>query len=652
MDDLIATHYTLAPQAAPMAVGGLNGYAVTDKRESGRSLLAIQTKPALPPRSRLLSGRAAGPVPHAVMPLDYGPGRDPSGREAFFILCPPLPGPAIAAETRLWSETEAMRCLLLPAAAALDALAERGITHRAIRPDNIFRAGPGEKIVLGPCWAAPPASLQPAAFEPPYAAQCLACGRGEGTPHDDVYALGVTILWCVLGGAAEWADDAALLRRKLSAGSLAALAGQARLSPSLTDLLRGMLAEDPDHRPAPALLLDPEQARSRRVATRPPARAQRPLELGDMQASFPRELALALGANTDQGATLVRNGTVGTWLRRSVGDTALALRLDEALARAAAEAPAEGTRPAHVIVARAVAALDPLAPLVWRGIALFPDGLGTALVQATLGNQPGLLAALEEILSQDVTAAWLAGRVPRAEYTRMQQDVRDWRDWLSTKGVTGGMPRVLYGANPLMACASPVLGGRAVARLADLLPALEDAAADTDRKRPPIDAHIAAFIAARADQSMMADANRLGGFATAADRLAVLALFGRLQQRLTQDKLPRLAGWLLDSGMAELGAWRCLATRKALAARLAEYAARGQITPMVQVLEDGAAKGNDLAGAQEAANRLACIEAALAALNSGKARRAEQSRETGHEIATGLSLLSVLGGAVAVALAG
>ena len=69
-----------------------------------------------------------------------------------------------------------------------------------------------------------------------------ASGTRRGSPYDDVYALGVTILWCMLGGdGAGWADEPALLQRKLTMGSLAALAAQARLSPTMTDLLRGML---------------------------------------------------------------------------------------------------------------------------------------------------------------------------------------------------------------------------------------------------------------------------------------------------------------------------------------------------------------------------------------------------------------------------
>jgi hypothetical protein len=652
MDHIIATHYTLASPVVAVPVGGLTGFAVTDRRDTARNLLAVQTRPDLPPRARLLSGRAGSLVPHAVMPLDDGPGKDAAGREHFFIVCQALPGPSIAADPRPWSESEVLRCLLQPAAAALDTFSERGISHRAIRPDNIFRAGPGEKIVLGPCWAAPPASLQPAAFEPPYSAQCLAAGRGDGTPHDDVYALGAVILWCVLGGQTDWGDDIAVLRRKLAVGSLAALAGQARLSPSLTDLLRGMLAEDSEHRPAASLLLDPEQARSRRIASRPPPRAQRALELGDMQAWYPRELAWALSGHPERGAALVRNGTVGTWLRRSVGDTQMAMRLEEAMARLSAESPAEGAKPAHLVIARAVAALDPLAPLVWRGVSLFPDGLGTALVVATLASQTLVVAALEEVLTQDATASWLVGRTPRADYTRMQQEVRDGRDFLSSRGVSGGLARLLYGGNPLLACLSPLLAGRAVARLVDLLPALEQAAPGADRKRPPVDNHIAAFVAARADPSVLGDAGRLAGFASPGDRLSVLALFARLQQRLCPEPLPALSGWLIESGMAELGAWRSFATRKRMSASLGELAGRGQIAPMLGLLQNHDAQAQDSEGAQHAAQRLAAIEAVLSSLRGGAERRRQQVRQTAQEIATGLSILSLIGGAIAVALAG
>ena len=51
--------------------------------------------------------------------------------------------------------------------------------------------------------------------------------------------------------------DRAIIRRKLEFGTYAALAGDERLPPIIGDLVRGMLAEDPEHPPTPAMLLDP-----------------------------------------------------------------------------------------------------------------------------------------------------------------------------------------------------------------------------------------------------------------------------------------------------------------------------------------------------------------------------------------------------------
>ena len=140
--------------------------------------------------------------------------------------------------------------MLRPAAHVLEHLQARGMTHRGIRLDNVFQSAPGQPVVLGSAWAAPPAMAQPALFEPPYSAMCLPAGRGDGSIADDVYALGVLLLCLALGRAPlAQLDDAAILRRKLELGTYAALAGDERLPPIIGDLVRGMLAEDPEHRP-------------------------------------------------------------------------------------------------------------------------------------------------------------------------------------------------------------------------------------------------------------------------------------------------------------------------------------------------------------------------------------------------------------------
>jgi hypothetical protein len=637
-----------------LTVGGLRGCGVADKRDATRRLLAVQVPDGVAPRARILSGQFAAPVPNTVMPLDHGPGRDEAGQEGYFILCPALPGPALDAAPARWSDAEVINGLLLPAAAALEMLYDRGLTHRAIRPNNVFRAGPGEKVVLGPFWAAPPGGLQPAAYEPPYSAICLPAGRGEGSIADDVYALGVTMLWCLLGGQVPWPDGLGVISAKLEQGSLAALTGTARLGGSMTDLLRVMLAEDPDHRPLPSLLLDPAQARSRRLATRPAQRAQRALLVGQHEAWSTRELTFAMAREPDRAAALVKTGAVDRWLRRMLNDGQAAVRLEDVIHAHQDDDVAEDARTEPLLVMRAIAVLDPLAPLAWRGVALFPDGLGAALAAATHGPAASapVAAALEELVAFDIIGQWPGCLARRRDAEGLRQFSRDVRSMLGTRGPAGGLKRVVYSLNPLLACASKLLGGRIAARAGDLLPALEAASASADRKRPPLDGHLAAFIASTADTPVMSELGATDAMTSAKERMAVLGLYGRLQLRLHPAPLPGLAGWLLECGLIELTSWQSFRARKDMAEKLAAEAKAGQIAAMVLLLRNDAAVQADRAGAEQAALRLQAITIELGQLRYGTTHRDEVARRNGQEIAAAAGLTSAMGAALVLALTG
>ena len=102
------------------------------------------------------------------------------------------------------------------------------------------------------------------------------------------------------------------------------------------DLVRGMLAEDPDHRPPPELLLDPANARAP-PRRRPPARgaARRPLMLGDIAVFDARTLGFALLKDDKKAFQALRPGTVTQWLRRGIGDAALASAVEDVVSRPA-----------------------------------------------------------------------------------------------------------------------------------------------------------------------------------------------------------------------------------------------------------------------------------------------------------------------------
>jgi hypothetical protein len=645
---VIATQYEIdAGRPAMVLQGGLRAFAVTDRRDPGLQLMAVMTRPDLPARPRMQRAGSFAPVPHAVMPLAYGAGRDPAGYQGWFIVAEAVPGAPLGLGRERWREQDLIAYVLLPAAAALDALAGRGLTHRAINPDNLFRAGARDPVTLGPFWAAPPACLQPAIFEPPYMARCLPNGRGDGVIADDVYALGVTLLSLAIGRlpmALPEMSDEAVLRRKVELGSYLALTENQALTPLIGDLLRGMLAEDPDHRPSPALLLRPEQARARRVAARPPRRSQLPLRIGAASAWSARDLAQGLGLHPEAAYALLKSGEVERWLRRQLGDPQLGMELEE-ITRATSSEPDEGRRK-NLLIMRCLAAIDPLGPLVWRGVAIQPDAVGTALV----GASAEVSAALQEVVASQAAGSFMAVTRRRAERAGFADELRLQRSWLAAPGPAGGLNRLIYGLNPLLPCGSKLLGGAPVVRVGELLPALDAAAAKADRGLPPIDAHIAAFLAARADGSLTRELSALRSFADPEGRLDVLRLYGQLQARLNPEPLPGLAGWLVASGCAAAGEFRHHRTRAALGDRVEAAAQAGLISDLVRLVDNEAARAADRRGAAAAARRVAQIRAELDGARQGAARRRAEAAQVGQEVVAAASLVAVLGAILGLAL--
>jgi len=640
----------------PGAGGGQPAFAATDRRTGQAGYMAIQVAPGAPPRPQPLAALADFADPRLLVPLAYGTAPGPAGRPAWYVVCPAPPGPPLwppgADSIRPWSDADLIARLLRPAASVLEALERARLTHRAIRPQNLF-ADPaqGGQAVLGAAWAAPAASTQPAVFEPPYMAMCAPSARGAGRIGDDVYALGVTMLALAVGRLPlAGLDDETVVRRKLELGCFQALVGDARLSPPIADLVGGMLAADPEHRPPPALLADPAAARARRVAARPPRRAPRPLEVGEMSVFDARSLAHAIARQPEAGARVVRNGVADHWLRRVLGDTTVAARIEDVQRARNAEGHASDAIADARLVLQSVAMLDPLAPLCWRGVALWPDAIGTALVAEPADAT--LRARIEEIVAQEIVGTWAAARPEQCDPTVLRLEARQQRAWLRLRGWAGGLARLDYALNPLLPCRAALFADRPAARLPDVLPALEAVAARADlRAAPPIDRELAAFIAARMEGRLDAEIAALGDAAepyeAAVRQVAVLA---ELQSRQKAPKLPALAAWLAAIVTPTLPRWHNRDTQAARDAALAAAVPAGDLAALLGTIDDPAARDADERGHAEARDAVRRLDARIARLIAATATRAETALRLGQETAAVAGLTALVAAIVAVLL--
>jgi hypothetical protein len=662
---LISGCYAVDPaQELSQYGGGHPCFAATDQRLGRRDLMAVQASPNAPARSLPISALASVTIENMLLPLAHGRAATGHGTNACFIIMPRPTGgklphrPMVPAAP--WAERELLDCALRPLARALDQLHRIGMTHRAIRPNNLFRAKMGHALTLGGAWAAPPASAQPCVFEPPYSAMCHQAGRGDGSIADDVYALGVLLVTLAAGSEPmAGQDDEAIIRAKLERGSFTALTANLNLSSTITDLLRGMLAEDPDHRPSPALLADPHVARSRRLATRPRPRAPRPLDLGGIAAADARTLAYAMHRAPRIAIALLRSAAIDTWLRRTLGDPALAAKLDE-IVRGGNDDPIGGrARSDSLLLMRAIAVLDPLAPLCWQGLALFPDGIGPVLADVGAYHTDAPAAAkIEAIIENELCAIWGEARPARSDIALLRLDCRQQRILLRTAGWAGGLSRVSYALNLLLPCRSPQIAHEAILRIHELIPAW-DRRAGSHPGSPPIfviDPESAAFIAARFNGRMDSD---LAILAQLEDPdidppghrgLAQLRVLTQLSEQDTANRWPALAEIAAFPARAALSQWKGRTARAERERALAEAISVGSIPTMLTVLVDPSAKGNDASASQAATQELHRIDAEITRLIEARAWRGASARNTGHEVAAGLGIITLAGAAVFAAL--
>ncbi len=635
------SRYVIDVSRRCLHAGAQAAFVAIDRQTGDSDLMALQVARWAPAWAPALQPMP-GPIENLLTPLACLRAPVTQNEQGFFLVYPGVPGPPVLAQPRAWSEAALIAQVLRPIAQILVALEGRGLTHRAIRPDNVYDAGPNRPVVLGPAWAAPPGLLQPAVFEPPYSAVCHRAGRGRGHIADDVYALGVLLITLALGRIPLGdLTDAQILSRKLALGSFPALAGEARLPLLIADLARNMLAEDPEHRPPPSLLLDPISAGGRRVAARPPRKAQRPLMVGSTPIWDSRTLAYAIGGNPGEGLAVMRSGEAMQWLRRSLGDAGLAVRLEDLERHRAHDGPADNPRADAMMVMRAVALIDPLAPLFWRGVALWPDGLGP-LLAAGQAEDSALCESLTDLIAHDGVASWAAQRVERCDEVMLRVEGRVQRDSLLIKGPSGGLPRLIYSLNPMLPCASPLVGGAWVHRLQDIPPALDATAHGVDPARDPLDPHLVAFIAARAERGLDREVNGLNGRLDEATRLlAQLRLLAALQSRYWPSPLPSLAAWIVARASPLVTLWHNRDRREEIAAALNTLAVAGFLTPILSLIEDPAARTADQQGAIDATVQLSRIDAELAQIENGAEGRLAQAERIGQEIAAAAGLTAL-----------
>ena len=442
-------------------------------------------------------------------------------------------------------EDHLTRQIIHPLVSALKELSSRGVVHGAIRPTNLFyRDLASGGLMLGECLSTPPGYGQPVLLETVERGLASPAGRGNGTMADDLYSLGVTLLLLLLGrNPVAHLDDEAIIQAKIERGSYPALVGQMRLPLAINEVIRGLLVDDPKQRWT-LQDLDLWVAGRRLSPKQPqvPRRAARPLEFQGQEYWHCRTLARALAKHVPAAATVIEGGELDKWLRRSMGDDARADAVANAIQTAST---GKAGHMSERLVSRVCMALDPTAPIRYRGKAMMPDGIGGMLSDAFLrGESPQPVA---EVLANQLPMFWVNVQSDfKPEFVPMVQNFDQIRAFLDRTAHALGVERVLYEMNPTMPCISPLVAKQVPTTPAELLRALDWMAAGGERHKEPIDRHIAAFLAVRHRRTDELLYTQLGSSVETMRRvIAMLTILADVQARTGTDGLSHLAAWVV-----------------------------------------------------------------------------------------------------------
>ena len=618
-------------------------FVARDRDRPAAAIFALICDAEALPRHDVLAALHGLRSPVLSMPRAWGVIDWPASRRRHFALLydRPLGGRVAEAMSQTIApipEDALLHSVLPPLAAALRELAGAGLTHRAIRPTNLFFLDAERRqLAVGDCVSGPPAALQPVACEPIESGLAMPLGRGNGSSADDLYALGATLLFLLLGRMPAVALGAEqLLADKIARGSYNALLGAERLNGALAEAIRGLLADDPRERWGAQEL--ETWLVGRRVSAKPPAiakRATRPFDVGGQPCYTARAVAHGFARDPLAAMRAARAQDFQVWMQRALGDE----ERSKALAAALAESQAPGAA-AHDdwLISRVACALDPAAPIRYRSVAVAIDGFGPALLAACRGD--GSLQHLAETIRDRLPQFWLSVQPAfRPEHVPVLKTFERFRVHLEDRRPGHGVERVLYEMNPRLHCLSPAIEADCVLEAGDVLWALERASSGAKGDEFQLDRHLAAFIAARYRRAGVDWMDALNSGDAMQRVLGALYLLARLQAYKGPAAVPALAQRLARHLPATAERYHNRARRARIKAELPGVVARGNLVDLLSLVDAGTDRQLDAAGFHQAQREYLLIQRRLDNLRADAPRRPQAARDSGLRYAAHASSL-------------
>lgn len=525
-------------------------------------------------------------------------------------------------------------------------LRDKELFHGAIRPSNLWTKNieTYDHVILGECLSLPASYTQPVLFETVTRGMANPLARGDGTPEDDMYALGVTLALLLRHtDSTSELSDAEIIQKKIETGSYAAIVGKDRFTGSTLELLRGLLHDDPKER----WNIDDIQAwlDGRRLSPKPPKKfkkGSRPIIFGEEKYYQPAVLASVLEKDPLEVRRIVHEGDLAQWVERSLDSKAMAAAIKDI--KQLAEKSGSPNTYEDRLSCYVSMALDLSAPIRYRGMHFFPRGYGNLLAYSVVNEHDP--SAHIEMLSQGIVSFWLREYGGRSEPEEVLLRYDGAQKFVTNTNMGFGFERCLYFLNSGLPCLSPKLKKSCALTPQQIILAFDKQCKKEANPERFLDRHIIAFLFAKAPKLIDLLIKDVDAVEEYKKLLAELRILARIQKNYKIGPLKDLARTLAKKCGPLYERYHDVELQKKIEKDVVRHAENGDLQEMQDAVDNYDVRMSDLKIFYQAIREYRLMVKEHKELSEKLADKKNFGKKTGRDI--GAAIASVIAGLTTV----
>lgn len=611
---------------------GAEAFEVKDHITPQRDIFALVCSNETSPRLSYLAYLKSVEAPNILKLIEYGIIKKENGEEAMALIYNKPTGPRadIFNETSEAINPKTFESLALSLLSACEVLKTFGLTHRAIRLNNIFYKDSSKKeLVLGDCLASFPSFYQPVYYETIENMLCDPQSRGNGLYEHDLYACGVALLEIALNHSLSTdVTIAEQVKQKLKNTSYTALVSGEKLHNQISVVLRSLLDDNAENRCSSTQLYNYYEGKTSSLfSSEGVERANRALIINGEKCYNKKSVAVNMLLYPDFGIEVIQSGKLLEWIKIGLENEKLYNKIEKMIS-------ADKEESKNLLLYKICITLDYTLPLKTSEGFLFPGGLAKCIFYS---KRRGIsLNPLQTLIASDIIKIWYQEQ----PHLRAPSNASEFKTYISRNDLGYGFDRIMYDFDEDLPCISPLIEKSFVNNLSRLLKALNNYKGDYQNL--PFDKNIIAFLRCKMGKKIDGIITDVNANQDALKASGILRLYATIQSKHGPAQLANLTQWLVIVSKPLIKTYHNIKYQKYLEQELIKISKNGKIMEIVEILENEEARNRDKGDFSEALKMVNFLLTEKAKILSGDSKIENEARDLSMRFSSILAVLTML----------